>query len=155
MKTVTLKSDKLKSGVALIEFALIAPLAVFMLAASLEVGRVQVVSALLESSAYDIAYRAKVARGEGFASIVAQTLESSSHGLFNPEEVSVQAVSSEDLRQIVIGGGQAGAGEPGDVVHLQLVANIGVLGGLVPEPLRIVRTIDYYYVNEPDVEEEP
>jgi hypothetical protein len=141
----------LRRGVTTVEFALIAPLGVFLLAMALEVSRVELATTLLERSVYDIAYQAKVAQGQGFEAIVAQVLESRNNGLFRPAEISIVATSSPDL-DTAMSGAVAGAGQAGDIVHIQLLAELGILNDLVPDPMKIRRTIDYYYINETDLE---
>jgi hypothetical protein len=99
---------------------------------------------------YDIAYQARVARGENFEAIVSQVLDRRNNSIFRPEEVTVTAYSSDDLETIVEGGA-AGGGEANDFVHLQLTATLGLFSNLVPEPLQMEKIIDYYYINEPDL----
>ena len=138
-------------GVA-VEFALIAPVFVFMLALCLETSRVQLVSMLLERSAYDIAHQLRVAQGEGLQSIASTVLSKHSHGLFDSSAVTVTAWHAEDV-QTLAGGGSSGAGGASHIVHLQLNATVSLLASIAPAPLQAQRTIDLYFMNEPDLEE--
>ncbi|MDR1046035.1 MAG: pilus assembly protein [Candidatus Adiutrix sp.] len=139
-------------GSVSVEFALTATAFVVILAMSLEVARVQVASMLLERSVYDIAYQIKVARGQDSDVIVESVLAARNNGLFSVDEVTV-ALSSAPTMEGALAGGAAGAGGGSDIVRLDLSANLNLLGRLVPEPLRINRTIVYYFQNEPDLED--
>lgn len=140
-----------EDGVLTVEFAVIAPLLVLLLALCLETARVQIVSALLERSAYDIAFQAKVARGTGFDGIVSDVLTRRNNGLFSPQEVSVTATWAPSVLELASGGSQ-GAGGPGDFVKLEMKASLNLFGSLVPKPLQLTRSITYCYVNETDLE---
>ena len=140
-----------ESGVLTVEFAVIAPLLVLLLALCLETARVQIVSALLERSVYDIAFQAKVARGSGFDGIVADVLARRNNALFSPQEVSVTATWAPSVLELAAGGSQ-GAGGPGDFVRLEMNASLNLFGSLVPKPLQFTRSITYCYVNETDLE---
>lgn len=140
-----------EDGVLTVEFAVIAPLLVLLLALCLETARVQIVSALLERSAYDIAFQAKVARGTGFDGIVSDVLTRRNNGLFSPQEVSVTAIWAPSVLELASGGSQ-GAGGPGDFVKLEMKASLNLFGSLVPKPLQLTRSITYCYVNETDLE---
>jgi hypothetical protein len=139
-------------GLITVEFALLSALGVFLLATYLEVSRIQVVNLLLERSVYDIAYQSKVARGVNFDGIVAEVLEQRNNGLFKPAEVKVTSTYSPNFEGMAIGGLE-GSGFGGDIVHLKMETDLGVFANLVPNPLKINRTIDYYYINEPDMED--
>lgn len=140
-----------EDGVLTVEFAVIAPLLVLLLALCLETARVQIVSALLERSAYDIAFQAKVARGTGFDGIVSDVLTRRNNGLFSPQDVSVTATWAPSVLELASGGSQ-GAGGPGDFVKLEMKASLNLFGSLVPKPLQLTRSITYCYVNETDLE---
>lgn len=143
----------LKAGAATVEFAMLAPLAILMLASCLEVSRIQLASMILERAAYDIAYRSKLAHGQGFEAIAQEVLRTRANGLFLPEEVLVEAQADEDLASVAAGIGRPGGGRSGEVVRLRLEAELGILSNFAPEPLKVRRTIDYYYINEPAVED--
>ncbi|MDR1658294.1 MAG: pilus assembly protein [Deltaproteobacteria bacterium] len=136
-----------KASVA-VEFALTAPLAVLLLAATLETTRIQIVSMILERSAYDIAYQSKVAMGEGFENIVASVVAKRLNGVFSTSDIIVTATSSPYPDELLSQDATIGAGAQGDVVKLNLRAEIGVFNKLVPKPFKIVRYINFYYINE-------
>lgn len=135
-----------------VEFALVAPLFLLILALSLEGARVQIAAMLLERSAYDIAHQAKVARGENFEMIVQRVLEERNHHLFQPQDVQVTAQWAQDLVVLSEGNGTAGAGGQGDFVMLRLEAKLGLFSFLVGEDkaTSLERVITICYVNEPD-----
>jgi hypothetical protein len=140
------------SAAVAVEFAMTAPLAIFLLAAALETCRIQIASMLLERSLYDIAYQSKVAKGSGFNEIVMSVLETRNNGIFSPAEVQITATSSKYPDEVLAGGGFPGPGGPGDIVRINLKAELGIFNNLVPEPIKIVRNVDYYYINEVDLE---
>jgi Flp pilus assembly pilin Flp len=142
-----------KRAAVAVEFALLAPIAIFILAITLETCRVELTSMLLERSLYDIAYQSKVAKGQGFPEIVASVLEQRHNGVFSPSEVQVVATYSRYPDEVYYGNAFAGAGLGGDVVKLNLRAELGIFNKIVPNPFKIVRNIDYYYINEKDLED--
>lgn len=137
-------------GALTVEFSVTAGILIIMLAMCLEVSRVQIVSMLLERSVYDIAYQSRVARGEGFAAIAQEAVKSRSYGLFSADDVSVEAKYAPDM-EVMAAGGYAGAGGAGDIVRLTMTAKISIFGSLTSHPMRITRTIDYFFQNEPGV----
>lgn len=116
-------------GVITVEFALLAPLLLLLVLCCLEMGRVSLARVMLERSIYDISFEVRLARGQNFEEIVARNLAANSHFLYDPEEITVTASHARTLTGLD-GGGAAGAGGPGDIVKLELTAELGVLRSL-------------------------
>jgi hypothetical protein len=142
---------KTLKGAITVEFAVLAPILLFVFAASLETSRVQLASMLLDRSVYDMAYQSKVAQEKNFPEIAAAVLEARHNRMFDPQAVAISVVSSSSLANAV-GGESGGAGGPSDIVHLKLQAELGIFKNLVPDPFKVKRTIDYYYINEPGLD---
>ncbi len=140
-----------RSGGVTVEFALVVPVFILVFCMSLEVFRIQIASLLLERAVSDIAYQARVARGEGFSRIARRVLQERSYKIFSPSAVKVKARYSDDLSAVVTGG-LSGGGKDGSFVHLELEANLSLMSGVLPETWEVKRVIHYYYKNEPGFE---
>jgi hypothetical protein len=137
------------SAITTVEFALVAPIALIILCVALESARLQVASLLLQRSIYDLAYRAKTDqdRNQNFPMLAQEVLERRSNGMFGVEEITVQA-RAHDRVDSVRAAGYEGCGSPQEIVRLTFTAELSLFPSLVPEPLKIKRTFDYYYINE-------
>jgi hypothetical protein len=116
-------------GVITVEFALLAPLLLLLVLCCLEMGRMALVRVMLERSIYDISFELRLARGENFDDIVTRNLEANSHFLYDPADISVSATHARTLSAFN-SEPQDGAGGAGDIVKLELSAELGVLRGL-------------------------
>ena len=112
-------------GAISVEFAVLAPVLFLLLILCLEVGRVELARVLLERALYDISYQVRLAQGADVEGISARVLAANSHFLFDPSDVVVTATHAESVSGLLVGA--AGAGGAGQVVQLELQANLGVL----------------------------
>ncbi|MDR2366726.1 MAG: pilus assembly protein [Deltaproteobacteria bacterium] len=138
-----------KSAIATVEFALVAPIALLILCLTLESARLQVAALLIQRSIYDLAYRAKTDqdREANFEALAAEVLERRNSGFFRVEEITIKVKSDPDMRYIR-DGGTTGSGKGKDIVRLTFEAELGLFPNLVPKPLKVKKTFDYYYINE-------
>ncbi|WP_432721416.1 pilus assembly protein [Jeongeupia wiesaeckerbachi] len=135
-------------GAITVEFALVAPLVLFVLVCALDLARVAVARILLERSLYEIGHELRLARGEGLDGIAARVLDANHHLLFDPDAVEVRASHADDLAALADDAGEAGGGGPGQVVELTLEAELGgVLRPAAEAPPYQLRTL---LINEPE-----
>lgn len=119
-------------GVVQVEFALLAPIALFVLAIALESARLCVAYALIERALEEGVHAAKLERGRNAEALVTQALEKWRFGVFNPSDLKVTLTSASSMA-LLLNGGSAGAGVGGDSVHLKVEAKLGILEKVLPE----------------------
>jgi hypothetical protein len=153
--TSTLKALKNKplwrdrSAVVTIEFALLAPIVVLLFAYSLESIRLQLAVLFLERSVYDLSYRLKVDpnRDENLEPLLKKVIEERQQGIFSANDVEVEATYQKNMLAL-LSAPFKGCGVPESIVHLKLTATIGLFAGLVEDPFKITKTVNYFYINE-------
>ena len=141
---------KTEAGVT-VEFALLVPALLLILAFAVETSRLHMASMILERSLYDIAYQVRVSRGKNLSTVSREVLAKNSHGLFDSSEVTVEATSARNIAGMDMGDTSRNSGSPGDLVRLELTAELSILGNVLTKDVKAATfTMTTYFVNEPD-----
>ena len=130
-------------GAAGVEFALLLPMAAFVLAVALESARLSI--------AYALIHEAKLNRGAEAETLVKAALEKWRFGVFDPSDLKLTFTSSSSMIDL-LAGANPGAGTGGDSVHLKVDARLGILEKVLPEgnPMKGKVEIHFFYINEPE-----
>ena len=121
-----MRALRYRYGVITVEFALLLPVLLLVVTVGLEVGRIALARVLLERSLYDIAYQMRIAEVKDVEAIGREVLAANSHFLFDPEAVLLSASHADSLAALNAGGNPGGGGS-GQLVRLELAAELGVL----------------------------
>ena len=134
-------------GAAGVEFALLLPMAAFVLAVALESARLSIAYALIERAVEEGIHEAKLNRGAEAETLVKAALEKWRFGVFDPSDLKLTFTSSSSMIDA-----NPGAGTGGDSVHLKVDARLGVLEKVLPEgnPMKGKVEIHFFYINEPE-----
>ena len=138
-------------GAAGVEFALLLPMAAFVLAVALESARLSIAYALIERPVEEGIHEAKLNRGAEAETLVKAALEKWRFGVFDPSDLKLTFTSSSSMIDL-LAGANPGAGTGGDSVHLKVDARLGVLEKVLPEgnPMKGKVEIHFFYINEPE-----
>ena len=140
-------------GAAGVEFALLLPMAAFVLAVALESARLSIAYALIERAVEEGIHEAKLNRGAEAETLVKAALEKWRFGVFDPSDLKLTFTSSSSMIDL-LAGANPGAGTGGDSVHLKVDARLGVLEKVLPEgnPMKGKVEIHFFYINAVAVE---
>lgn len=132
-------------GAAGVEFALLLPMAAFVLAVALESARLSIAYALIERAVEEGIHEAEA------ETLVKAALEKWRFGVFDPSDLKLTFTSSSSMIDL-LAGANPGAGTGGDSVHLKVDARLGVLEKVLPEgnPMKGKVEIHFFYINEPE-----
>lgn len=140
-----------RHGVASIEFALLAPMVLFVLAIALEASRLTIAYALIDHAVETGITQAKLHQGQDAQARIEQELKNWRFGVFDPNDISLTFTNAASMADILTGAA-SGAGIAGSSVHLQVKARLGVLEKVLPEgnPMKGNVEMHYFYINEPE-----
>ena len=133
-----------------VETALIAPIFVLFIGLLLETARLSIAYSVIDNALFLGTMQAKVERGVNAQTLIRKKLEDSQNALFSAEDVKLTVTYSDSLNHLANGVGQSGGGQGSSLVHVKADINLTLLKGFIPKPLQASRTIDFFYINEPD-----
>lgn len=99
-------------GAAGVEFALLLPMAAFVLAVALESARLSIAYALIERAVEEGIHEAKLNRGAEAETLVKAALEKWRFGVFDPSDLKLTFTSSSSMIDL-LAGANPGAGTGG------------------------------------------
>lgn len=133
-----------------VETALIAPIFILFLGLLLETARLSIAYSVIDNALFSGTMQAKAERGVNAQTLIRQKLEDAQNGLFSAEDIKLTVTYSDSLKNLANGAGQSGGGRGNALVHVKADIDLSLLKGFMPKALQAHRTVDFFYINEPD-----
>lgn len=133
-----------------VETALIAPLFLLFVGILLETARLSIAYSVIDNALFLGTMQAKVERGISAETLIRKKLKDSENALFSAEDIDLTVTHSDSLKELSNGAGQAGGGRGSALVHVKAQMSLSVLKGFLPKDMQAKRSVDFFYINEPD-----
>ncbi len=135
-------------AVVTVEFGVLLPALLLVFFGAIEVARMQITHVLIERLAIDVAIETRVNCGSvDLDSIVSKYAQEKLEPMLSASSLTVTARSSESVLDITRSG-TSGTGSGGDVVRLEVTANLAFLDWLRPSTFSTQQSYVFYFVNE-------
>ncbi|MDO4937213.1 MAG: TadE/TadG family type IV pilus assembly protein [Sutterellaceae bacterium] len=139
-----------RRGAVVVETALLAPLFLLFVGVLLETARISIAYSVIDNALFLGTMQAKVERGVNAEALIRKKLEESENALFSAKDIELTITSSDSIKEISNGAGQTGGGRGNALVHVKAEMELSVLKGFLPKSMQAKRSIDFFYINEPD-----
>lgn len=131
-----------------VELAVLFPLLLLLFFGAIELARFQFTHVLIERVVFDTALETRLNCGDvQLENVLLKYAQAKLEPLASADSLSVSARSSESMLDINSSAAN-GTGEDGDVVRLEVTANLAFLDWLRPDTFSTQKTYVYYFVNE-------
>lgn len=131
-----------------VEFGVLLPALLLVFFGAIEVARLQITHVLVERVAFDIAIETRIKCGDvALESLLTRYAQEKLEPLASASDLTVSARSSASMLSIT-GSGTSGTGEGGDVVRLEVTANLAFLDWLRPSTFSTQKSYVFFFVNE-------